>query len=41
LPPIRRLGKADAKGRHYRFRVSAAVEKIIISAALDFDQLTA
>jgi hypothetical protein len=39
LAPIRRLGRAGPMGRVYRFRISAAVEKIVMSAALDYDVL--
>jgi hypothetical protein len=41
LPPLFRLGSFGPKGIVVRFRISAAVQKVLISAALDFDRLAA
>lgn len=38
---LRMLGKSGPKGRVYRFRISAAVEKLVMSASLDTDLLAA
>lgn len=35
--PIRRLGSFGQKGIVFRFRISAAVKKVMLSVALDFD----
>lgn len=41
LPPIRRLGAFGQKGLTFRLRISCAVQKLIMAAALDFDKLAA
>ena len=41
LQPERRLGTFGQKGVAFRFRISAAVQKLILAAALDFDKLAA
>lgn len=41
IQPIYRLGAFGQKGLTFRFRVSAAVQKVLMSAALDFDKLAA
>jgi hypothetical protein len=41
IPPIFRLGSFGPKGIVFRFRISAAVQKVLLSASLDFDQLAA
>lgn len=38
---LNRLGTAGPKGRTYRIRISAAVQKLVMSASLDFDTLSA
>lgn len=38
---LNRLGTAGPKGRTYRIRISAAVQKLVMSASLDFDTLAA
>lgn len=41
IAPIRRLGSFGPKGLVFRFRISAAVKKVVLSASLDFDRLAA
>jgi hypothetical protein len=41
LRPIRRLGTFGEKGIVFRFRISAALKKLVIDAKIDFDQLQA
>jgi hypothetical protein len=41
IQPIRRLGRFGQKGIVFRFRISADVQKVMMSVALDFDQLAA
>jgi hypothetical protein len=41
IQPIRRLGRFGQKGIVFRFRISADVQKVMMSVALDFDALAA
>ena len=41
IKPIYRMGKCRDKGRMYRFRISAPVERVMLQASIDYDQLTA
>lgn len=41
VAPIYRLGKYGQKGLTLRYRISAPVERVVISSALDFDRLGA
>jgi hypothetical protein len=41
IPPVFRMGKFGPKGVVFRFRISAAVQKVILSASLEFDRLAA
>lgn len=42
VKPVRRMGRSkNAKGRIYRFRISAPVERVMMSASIDFSQLSA
>lgn len=41
IKPERRIGKFGHKGITFRFRISAAVQKVVMSIALDFDTLAA
>lgn len=39
IPPINGLGCCGPKGRHFRFRIPAPVEKVIMSVMMDMDVL--
>jgi hypothetical protein len=41
VAPIFRLGSFGPKGIVFRFRISAAVQKVLLSASLDYDRLAA
>jgi hypothetical protein len=41
IKPIRRMGRTEQKGRMYRFRISAPVERVMLGVSVDFDRLAA
>jgi len=41
IKPIYRMGKTGQKGRIFRFRISAPVERVLMQAAISFDRLNA
>jgi hypothetical protein len=41
IPPVFRLGRFGPKGIVFRFQISAAVQKVLLSASLEFDRLAA
>jgi hypothetical protein len=41
IRPLTRLGRFGHKGVNFRLRCSAAVKKVVLSLALDFERLAA
>lgn len=41
IPPIHRLGTTGSRGRSFRIRISAPIERIILGASIDFEKLGA
>lgn len=41
IKPVYRMGKTGHKGRMFRFRISAPVERVLLQAAVSTDRLTA